>query len=142
MDQPPDATAQPVGDRRRESVRSRQRADGSTGHDVRWSAVLVQAVRIDGKPRQRNVAFLASITESAIAESGTRLSALLEHVQFWDRVDERLNRLGDRPTSEERRRVEAAIARRVPRLSPEEYEARVAEAEGAVGEASHIRAAP
>jgi hypothetical protein len=35
--------------------------------DVHWAAIIVESVRVDGKPTQRHVAYLGGITESAIA---------------------------------------------------------------------------
>jgi hypothetical protein len=42
---------------------------------------------------------------------------------FWDHVYERLDRLGNRISLDERRRIESAVALKVPRLSREEHEA-------------------
>ncbi len=36
------------------------------GQDVRWTAAVVESVMVSGNPRQRQVALLASITESEI----------------------------------------------------------------------------
>src|SRR5262245_24497883 len=43
-------------------------ASASTGkQDRHWRAILVENVRVDGKPTQRHVAYLAGFTESALA---------------------------------------------------------------------------
>ena len=90
------------------------------GGDVRWTAVVVESVLVDGNPRQRQVALLASITESEIE--------IVHHRRyFWDAVHERLDQLGNRMSIEDRRRIEAAITHKVPRLSPEEHDASVKE---------------
>jgi hypothetical protein len=39
--------------------------EGTSKQDVHWSAILVENVRIDGKPTQRHVAYLAGFTDSA-----------------------------------------------------------------------------
>jgi hypothetical protein len=61
---------------------------------------------------------LASITESEIGIDVRRR-------YFWDAIHERLDRLGNRISINERRKIEAAIALKVPRLSREEHEASV-----------------
>ena len=94
--------------------RKRSRSEFGRGPDVRWSAILVEAIRINGKPRQRHTAYLGSITESAIA-------IVHQRRYFWDEVLDGLERLGIEHT----KRIEAAIARKVPRLSREEHEASV-----------------
>lgn len=99
-------------------LRTRHRADGSVGQDVRWTAVIVESVRIDGKPRQKHVAWLASITESRIE---------IDHQRryFWDAAYERLDQLGNRISIDDRQRIEASVALKVPRLSREEHEASI-----------------
>ena len=114
------ATGEYVYNKRGSLLRTRQREDGTMGQDVCWFAVLIQAVRIDGKPRQRHIATIASITESRIEVDHQRR-------YFWDDVYERLDQLGNRLTVEDRRRIEAAIALKVPRLSREEHDASVAD---------------
>ena len=77
------------------------------GHDVRWTADVVESVRVGGKPRERHVALLASITESGIDIAHQRR-------YFWDAVHNRLDQLGDRMSIDDRRSIEAAIAHKVP----------------------------
>src|SRR6187549_120801 len=96
------------------------RHDDVLGQDVRWTAVVVESVMVSGKPHQRQVALLASITESGIE--------IVHHRRyFWDAVHERLDQLGTRLSTDDRRRIEAAITHKVPRLSPEEHDASVKE---------------
>jgi hypothetical protein len=59
-----------------------QKRQGKT--DVYWGAVLIEAVRVDGKPRQRYVAHLGGFTEQGIENVHQRC-------RFWDRVNERLH---------------------------------------------------
>src|SRR6185436_20192252 len=90
------------------------------GQDVRWTAAVVESVMVSGIPRQRQVALLASITESGIE--------IVHHRRyFWDAVHERLDQLGNRMSIDDRKRIEAAITHKVPRLSPEEHDASVIE---------------
>src|SRR5215471_963005 len=74
-------------------LRTRKRADGSVGQDVRWRAMLVESVRVDGQPRQRHVAWLGSITESQI-------DIVHQRRYFWDSVLDRLDKLGNRVSPE------------------------------------------
>jgi hypothetical protein len=108
----------PVRNRRGSLLRTRLRADGSVGQDVHWNAVLVESVRVGGKPQQRHIASIAGISESGVYRVSQRR-------YFWDKVHERLDRLGNRLSIEDRRRIEAAIALKVPRLTREEHEASV-----------------
>ena len=88
----------------------RQRLQG--GRTVHWRAILAQAVRVGGMPRQQHVAYLGGITKADAAKNVER------RVEFWDTATTKLDevKLG----SAERRKVEAALAARVPRPSREE----------------------
>jgi hypothetical protein len=70
-------------------------------------AVLVESVRIDGKPRQKHVAFLASIP---IEDNET---FPLTNPGFWYRATKRLNGLGDRLSRQDRAHISAALAEKV-----------------------------
>ncbi len=81
----------------------------------RWSplltAVLVECRRVDGQPRQQVVAYLGGIREAYIDKWERH------HRAFWRGVDERLDELGlDAGT---RARIEASVAARVRRVTPE-----------------------
>lgn len=91
-------------------------ADGILSPEVHWSAVLVENVRVGGKPRQKHVAYLVGFTESQAAVS------LNQRVYIWDIVNERLDRLSNRVSAVERVKVEAAIAARVAKPSQQEVE--------------------
>jgi hypothetical protein len=81
----------------------------------RYAAVLVRSERVNGKPVQRHMAFLGSIREGSIAKPGHR-------VPFWRRVNAKLDgvQLKFQLTPEERGRVEALVAERVPRVTAEQ----------------------
>jgi hypothetical protein len=113
-----DKAGKTVYNERGSFLRTRKRADGSIGQDVHWKAVIVENVRIDGQPRQQHIALLAGITESEIEIDDRRRF-------FWDAVHERLDRLGNRISIEDRRRIEKAIALKVPPLSRKEHAASV-----------------
>jgi len=107
-------------DRKLKQPGTAARHDDVLGQDVRWTAVIVESVMVSGKPHQRQVALLASITESGIE--------IVHHRRyFWDAVHERLDQLGNRLSTDDRRRIEVAITHKVPRLSPEEHDASVKE---------------
>jgi hypothetical protein len=40
--------------------------DGVKRRDVSWNAILVESVRVDGRPRQRHIAYLLSFVESEL----------------------------------------------------------------------------
>jgi hypothetical protein len=82
--------------------------------NVHWVAVLVENVRVGGKPTQRHIAYLGSITDSAIA-------IVHQRCWFWESVTERLDRLG-RVSSEKRKSIEAAIAKKVRRPTKAQYD--------------------
>lgn len=83
--------------------------------DIHWRAILVEAVRTDSKPSQRHIAYLGGITDSAIEIAAQR-------AHFWANVSEKLDHLANRVSSEDRTRIEQAIAEKVPRLTREEYD--------------------
>lgn len=79
---------------------------------ARLKAILVESVRIDGKPCQRHIAFLGSIS---IDGSDRR--------RFWYQVMSHLDRLSNRVPLPERERIIAAIAKKVGLpLTPAELE--------------------
>ena len=82
--------------------------------DVHWAAILGEAGRVDGKPRQEHVAYHGGITESAI-------EILPQRCYFWDEVTERLDQLRNRISPDERQRIENAIADRVPLPAPADF---------------------
>jgi hypothetical protein len=88
--------------------------------DIRYSAILVEGVRVNGKPTQRHIAYLGSILESTMAaDTEGRENVDLCRVVFWQRVAERLDRIAGLST-EDRQKIDAAIAAKVPRVSQEQ----------------------
>jgi hypothetical protein len=75
--------------------------------DVRWSAILVESIWIDGRPRQRHIANLGSCVEQE--------NTPVHRAEFWKAVTSRLDRLGNKLTAGDRKKIEAAIARKVRR---------------------------
>ena len=90
------------------SRHARERKDES----ARMRAILVESVRVDGKPRQRHLAFLASIERDQVSGDIARAA-------FWNDARRALDRLGNQITLEDRSRIEAALAQRVKPLSRE-----------------------
>ena len=84
------------------------------GQDIHWRAIIVEPVHVDGKPRQRHIAYLVGFTESAIKIPTQRCF-------IWDAVSARLDQLGNQIVAADRKRIEAAIAEKVPRPTPAEY---------------------
>lgn len=110
----------------------------------RCKAVLVESVRVDGKPRLKHIAFIASYEspENRVAwnkrwASGSqqvkdanaemmrdpRCRVIPDRIRFWRTARERLDRLANRITPEDRIKIEAALALQVPPTTPEEDEA-------------------
>jgi hypothetical protein len=86
------------------------------GHSgVRWKASLIESVRVDGKANQRHIAHLGSFLDRSDFAPRSR-------VWFWDNVNVRLNRLGNRVSPQDRKKIEDAIACKVKRPTPEEIE--------------------
>jgi hypothetical protein len=63
-----------------------------------------EAVRVDGKPTQRHIAYLGGVTESALAIP-------FQQRYFWENVEWVLDRLKLKP--EERRKIVTAVAKKV-----------------------------
>jgi hypothetical protein len=73
---------------------------------VHLRAILVEAARVGGRPTQRHIAYLGGIAGSKIGDLGTRCS-------FWKAVLERLNRLNNRVSEDERQKIIVTIAAKV-----------------------------
>ncbi len=76
-------------------------------------AVLVESHRIDGKPRQQTVAYLGSIREGLV-------NLVMRRGYFWRDVTQTLDGLGERVSRDDRAKIEARIAERVPALTAAE----------------------
>ena len=85
--------------------------------DTHWAASLVESRRIDGKPRQRHVAYLSGICQSAID-----LDTPHQRGHFWVRVVGRLDQLANQITPEQRRKIETQIAAKVTSPTSEDIE--------------------
>lgn len=77
---------------------------------TRVKAILVESVLIDGKPRQRHIAFISSYEPEGLGD----------RFRFWREARRCLDRLANRITPEDRIKIEAALARRVPPTTPEQ----------------------
>jgi hypothetical protein len=93
----------------------RSRAFGGRGNDTHWAAILAESARVDGEPRQRHIAYLGGITDSAIEVAAQRAF-------FWQEVTQLLDHLANRVLKDDRAQIEEAIAEKVPRLTRQEYD--------------------
>jgi hypothetical protein len=84
---------------------------GEPRSDVK--AILVESVRIDGKPRQRHVAFIASYEANKLDQIRTRST-------FWRHARQRPDQIDNQITPADRSKVEGALAQRVPRTTAED----------------------
>lgn len=81
-----------------------------------YTAILVESVRVRGKSRQRHIAFLGGIT---IHDGRVNV---VRAVSFWHDVTAKLGKLGNRISSEQRERIEAALGKRLPRPTKQQYD--------------------
>ena len=94
---------------RRRSVERRYWSPPAWGY-----AILVESVRIDGKPKQRHVAYLGSV----------HLDQTVHYrAWWWHRIGAKLDALGNRIPADDRPRIEAALAKEVPKVSTDEVAA-------------------
>jgi hypothetical protein len=78
----------------------------------RIKAILVESVRVGGKPRQRHVAFLGSMS---LWQSDHHLAKMNRDtvIRFWRRVRGRLDKLHNRITADDRKKILADIAKKI-----------------------------
>ena len=93
---------------------------------ARLKAVLVESVRVDGKPRQKHIAFLGSIQSDDLDKASR---------YFWRNVTLKLKRLGNRVSPEDYERIIASLAAKVAGrpLADEELERMEREREAFLG---------
>jgi hypothetical protein len=100
--------------------------------ETHLAAILIESVHVDGKWRQRHIAYLSGITEEKIIESiGARS-------HFWRQVDERLQGLPTPLTDLERSRIVTALADKVPRPTKEECQRSAREFQTKFATPSHL----
>ena len=99
---------------------------GGRGTDTHWAAILVESSRVDGKPTQQHIAYLGGITDSAIKLTTTAA----QRGFFWQAAMQQLDQLADRVLKDDRARIEAALAEKVPRLTRKEYDTWLVQREG------------
>ena len=92
--------------RKQRTVKWRQR-DTRGKDDIYWSAILVENVRVKGKPTQQHVAYLGGITESAMT-----LDTPARRIYFWNDVKRQL--AGLKLPAKTRAAIMHAITKRVP----------------------------
>jgi hypothetical protein len=82
---------------------------------ARLKAVVVESVRVDGKPRQKHVAFLGNIRSDDAIDG-------IAGKRFWGYVISKFKRLGNRVGPEDYERIIASIAAKVGGVPPTEAE--------------------
>jgi hypothetical protein len=83
---------------------SYQPAFGHGFQDTGWRAILVENVRVDGKPKQRHIAYLAGFPESALAHPAQQMF-------LWDRIEDRLKGLSNRISAKDRDAITKALVK-------------------------------
>jgi hypothetical protein len=100
---------------KRTSKRTKYRSRGSDGPGTVWSAVIVESARVDGKPRQKHVAYLGTFKQTRLEEEAGCLA-------YWEKITERLDRLGNRFSTDDRVLIETMLAEKVLPPAPEVYD--------------------
>jgi hypothetical protein len=95
------------GDRRRKSIRYYRHEKASA------YAILVESVRVKGKPTQRHVAYLGSF-------HSRQRDNIHYRAWWWHDITAKLDRLANRIPSGQRPRIEAALAEKVKPVTAEE----------------------
>ena len=90
----------------------------------KWGGVLlmasvVESKRVDGKPRHKLITYLGSIRENHA--QGDPKNAVRQD-DFWQHVSKKLNQASNRITTEDRAKIEAALAKRVERPTQAEID--------------------
>jgi hypothetical protein len=85
--------------------RRSKRLEGAPRWLLHWRAILVESKRVDGKPRQIHVAYLAGFIRHELRHPSHR-------VWLWERIERRLDELGNRVSGDDRKRIVAALARK------------------------------
>jgi hypothetical protein len=93
----------------------RQKPHTRKNHPAHWAAILVESVRVKGKPTQRHIAYLAGIKEERLGELNGRC-------RFYMDVVATLDRLGNQVSAEERKQIETTLMRKVPCPTWQEYQ--------------------
>jgi hypothetical protein len=83
--------------------------------EVHWAAILVGNKRVKGKPTQRHLAYLVGFTEGRIKG----VHGVAARCNAWDRVLDCLD--GLKIDAADRKKIEAAIAGRLPRPTASQY---------------------
>ncbi|MPZ40611.1 MAG: hypothetical protein GEU95_21680 [Rhizobiales bacterium] len=78
--------------------------------DTAWTAILAESKRVDGRPVQQHIAYLGSITDSAM-----NLQTPAQRMFFYDHVMEQLAALKLAPKV--RKAILEAIAKKVPAVT-------------------------
>ena len=86
-------------------------------------AILVESVRVDGKPKQRHIAYLGSVSHQIVGDQCRTYPSVYYRAWWWHHVNAKLDRLGNRVPSDDRRRIEAVLAKEVPPVTAEEVTA-------------------
>jgi len=82
---------------------------------ARLAAILVESVRVEGKPKQQHIAYLGGIDES-------ELDRLDVQIWFWEWLTRQLDRLSNRVFADDRTKIEHAVMQKVPCPTRREYD--------------------
>ena len=85
--------------------------------DTAWNAVLLDPIRVNGKPRHRYIGCIASIKQS-----GIDMDDAIRRCFFWDHALGRLHQFSNQVNEQDCKRVIAVLAKKVPMPTREQYE--------------------
>lgn len=85
--------------------------------DVRITPQICESVRVDGKPRRRVVASLPSMPQRWLDDPTSNTK-----IWFWEGVNARLERLGNRIPGDEAAKLRATLAAKLPEPTRADYE--------------------
>jgi hypothetical protein len=80
--------------------------------DVHHCAILVESVRVNGKPSQRHVAYVVGFTD-------TQAQVLAQRCHCWNKIKDVFDRVAI--SRQDRRRLETQIAAKLPRPTRREW---------------------
>ena len=81
---------------------ARRSMHGKEPYDIHWQAIILSNSRINGQVKQEHITTLGGITEDAMRSENRRS-------HFWNKARERLDRLANRITPQDREAIEAVI---------------------------------
>lgn len=87
---------------------------------TRLNAVICESRRVDGKPRQEYIAYLAGIDGVWLDQPRDDPDANLKRHEFWEKVEKRLAPLANRFGPDDHHKIREQLNAKVPMADPTE----------------------